>query len=393
MRILILSFYFRPDLSAGSFRTTVLVESLRELIAPGSAIDIVTTLPNRYSSFSSEALEREEQGPVTIRRIALPSHKSGILDQSRAFLTFARAALAEVRGRRYDIVFATSSRLMTAMLGGVISLRTRARLYLDIRDIFVDTIKDIGPRWTAFLARPFFSLVERWTIARADRVNLVSRGFEDYFRRRYPDQRFSFFTNGIDDEFLVPAPARPPPAPAQRVEVLYAGNIGEGQGLHAIMPGLARRLESRVRFMVVGDGGRRRALQQALAAAGVTNVVVRAPVARAELLALYRAADVLFLHLNDHKAFKKVLPSKVFEYGALGKPVWAGLAGHAADFVRSELENSVVFPPCDVDAAVRAFEALTIADAPRADFIRRYSRSRISRAMAEEILDVAAEAR
>jgi len=31
-------------------------------------------------------------------------------------------------------------------------------------------------------------------------------------------------------------------------------------------------------------------------------------------------ADVLFLHLNAYKAFEKVLPSKIFEYAATGRP-------------------------------------------------------------------------
>lgn len=390
MRIALISFYFRPDLSAGSFRATVLVESLAALVPPGSSIDVVTTLPNRYHSFGAEAPEREHRGIVTITRIALPPHRSGMIDQSKAFLSFARQVRKLMRGREYDIVFATSSRLMTAALGVLVARRARAPVYLDIRDIFVDTIKDVARGPVALLTRPFFALVERWTIARAARVNLVSRGFAQYFEPRYPSTRFSYFTNGIDDEFLTLAPT-PVRAPAANgcITVLYAGNLGEGQGLHAIVPGLAARMGPRVRFLIVGDGGRREALVQALAASGATNVELLPPVARARLIELYRDADVLFLHLNDHEAFKKVLPSKLFEYGALGKPVWAGVSGHAAEFIRSELSNAAVFQPCDVDAAVQAFEKLTIGDAPRPDFVARYARSHISHAMAVDVLSIA----
>ena len=66
---------------------------------------------------------------------------------------------------------------------------------------------------------------------------------------------------------------------------------------------------------------------------------------------------MLFLHLGAHAAFEKVLPSKLFEYAALGKPVLAGVAGFAARFVREEISNAAVFPPCDVAGAVRAFDA------------------------------------
>jgi glycosyltransferase involved in cell wall biosynthesis len=175
--------------------------------------------------------------------------------------------------------------------------------------------------------------------------------------------------------------------------VLYAGNLGEGQGLHAIIPELARRMGSRVRFQIVGEGGRRVELERRLAASGVTNVEMLSPVARPALRALYRDADVLFAHLNDYDAFRKVLPSKLFEYAALGKPIWAGVAGYAAEFVRAEIDNAAVFPPCDVDAAVVAFERLRLTDTPRPAFLARYSRASISRVMAADILATAAERR
>jgi glycosyltransferase involved in cell wall biosynthesis len=317
-----------------------------------------------------------------------------MLDQSTAFLAFARAALRKVGDRDYDVVVATSSRLMTAVLSAWIARRKKARLYLDIRDIFVDTIKDVLPRRFTWFATPFFSLLEKFAVRQADRVNLVSAGFKPYFTARYPRQRFSYFTNGVDDEFVAAAP-RAAAVPAQAshdrpLTVLYAGNLGEGQGLHAILPALARRMHERVRFRIIGDGGRRRALEAALEALAVTNVELLPPLDRDALLREYARADVLFVHLNAWDAFEKVLPSKLFEYAALGKPVWAGVGGYAAQFVSAEIINAAVFRPCDVEGAVRAFDTLDLRVTPRADFVARYSRAKISDDMACDIMALAA---
>lgn len=386
MRVLVLSFYYAPDLSAGSFRTTALVRALAAA-APQARIDVVTALPNRYRSFDVGAPEYEVHDNVSIRRFALPAHASGMIDQSRAFAWFAAQVLRHTSGRRYDLVYATSSRLMTAALGSAVAHRVGGRLYLDVRDIFVDTIKDVLPRRVAAFAQPVFARLERWTMNRADRINLVSPGFADYFHARYPRATLSFFTNGIDDEFVdaaAPAPRRFDGGPAA---ILYAGNIGEGQGLHVTVPALARALRGRARFVIIGDGGRRDALRDSIQ--GLDNVRLSPPIARSALIEAYRQADILFLHLNDYDAFRKVLPSKLFEYAAMGKPILAGVAGYAADFIRAEIDNAAVFAPCDVAGALAAFDSLVLQETPRPAFVAKYARARIMREMAKDILTVA----
>jgi len=386
LRLLLVSFYFRPDLCAGSFRASALVDALLTMLPAGASIDVITTAPNRYSSFTREATDVECLGALTVRRIALPVHRSDLWGQSRAFLHFARRANRCAGDGPYDIVIATSSRLMTAALGAWIARRVQARLYLDIRDIFVDTIGDLFPKLARAL-RPPLSALERWTMRRADRINLVSRGFEHYFRSRYPDRSYAWFTNGIDDEFLSADWPEKKPADAQEpLLVVYAGNIGDGQGLHAIVPQLARQLGARVHFRVIGDGGRRELLLDRLRREGVHNVEVLPPMPRSELLEAYGRADILFLHLNAHAAFEKVLPSKIFEYAATGKPIWAGVAGYAASFIASEVPNAAVFAPCNAVDAIEKFDRLILRDQPRSDFVARYERRNIARAMARDIL-------
>ena len=68
-RILILSYYFEPDLSAGSFRNTSLAKSLSELAGENVTVEVITTQPNRYKSFKDEALSFEQKENLIINRI------------------------------------------------------------------------------------------------------------------------------------------------------------------------------------------------------------------------------------------------------------------------------------------------------------------------------------
>jgi hypothetical protein len=82
------------------------------------------------------------------------------------------------------------------------------------------------------------------------------------------------------------------------------------------------------------------------------------------------------------------LPSKIFEYAVLGKPILAGVAGYPASFIQNEVDNAQVFEPCNVSEAVLAFERLQLQRHPRAEFLKKFNRSNIMNAMAEDILSL-----
>lgn len=391
MRLLVLSFYFPPDLSAGSFRAGALVDALSQRLESYDEVRVLTSQPNRYRSFDAVAPGEQRSGNVSIKRYPLPEHESGLVDQAWSYLAYANAVLREVwrNDDDYDVVFATSSRLMTGALGAVAARRVDAPLYLDLRDLFTVNLSELFAKKPQKVVVPFLQLLERWTVRCASRVSVVSPGFLDRLEAIRSDLDYRVFTNGIDDEFLdVDYRADREPCERSRI-ILYAGNIGEGQGLEHVLPGAAERLAPDFEFWIVGDGGRREQLEQRLDETGASNARLLDPVSREDLRDLYRRADVLFLHLNDYEAFHRVLPSKVFEYAATGKPILAGVEGVSRDFVRTHVTNASVFDPCDVPGLIRALDELAMETGPRSEFVERFRRSTITRDMAADIVGLA----
>lgn len=389
MKLLMLSFYFTPDLCAGSFRTQALIDALEPWRSKGLEVDLITTRPNRYASLRAEAENFEDHGWLRVHRVELPSHKSGMADQALAYLHYVHGVRKLARFKRWDAVFATSSRLMTAALGAHISKRLDVPLYLDIRDLFTDTMADILANSPMQTLMPAFRIIEQRSFNRASRINVVSRGFVPHLQLMGLKAPINVFTNGIDDVFLetdfskIRDRSHPP-------LVVYAGNMGASQELHKIVPQVAKNLSGRVRFRLIGDGGRKDALQAALKSSGLGNVELLPPVPRLSLLDHYREADMLFLHLNGLNAFDKVLPSKLFEYGATAKPILAGVSGHSVDFLRQYMPDVEVFNPLDVNAMTRAVERLIEAPpmSSRSQFLELFNRSRIMKSLANDIIEM-----
>ena len=385
-KILVLSFYYQPDLCAGSFRCTALVD---ELAKTGASVHVITTAPNRYELFKVAADKFNKIGNVAIDRITIPSHNSGMIDQIKSFYAFYRGARKLAAVNDYDLVVATSSRLFTAFLGAQVSRKKRIPLYLDVRDLFVDTMSNILSPALVWLASPVLSVIERYTFNSAKKINLVSKGFLPYFEQRYSDIPISFFTNGIDKEFIQASQVDDKCwATKSTINILYAGNVGEGQGLHKIIPVMADRLNKRINFTVIGGGGLIQKLRAAVAALGLSNVELLPPMGREALIKEYVKADVLFLHLNDYEAFRKVLPSKLFEYGAMNKSILAGVSGYSEEFVKLEISDCAVFSPTDIEDAVKKFESLSYPIKPRVEFIKKFDRQKIMCEMAKDIYGV-----
>lgn len=388
-RIVFLSFYFTPDLSAGSFRNSSLADELAlKAKNDNIIIEVYTTFPNRYKNYRINPEKFEIKDNLIINRISIPDHNGGMLDQIFSYFRFYREVLIQNRGKKISLVYASSSRLFTAFLGYKLAKKNNVKLYLDIRDIFVDTINDVlKSRLIKFIISPVLKKIERDTFNYATHINLISAGFENYFQS-FTKSKYSFFTNGIDSQFIDKSNISESAYKERNIKtIVYAGNIGEGQGLEKIIPDLAFKLKGKFQFKIIGEGGTKSVLNDKINKLNLDNVELLDPVRRTELFDIYKEADFLFLHLNDYPAFRKVLPSKIFELATLDKPILAGVSGYAAQFIKNEISDSFVFNPCDVDSV---FNFLISCEdnkvSHRQNFIQKYRRDIINSEMSKSIL-------
>jgi hypothetical protein len=385
-RILVITFYYEPDLGAGSFRNTAFVNELKANLPENVFVDVFTTMPNRYKSFDIQTNNEEKKDNVTIYRIPIIKHESGFWDQIRAFSSFFFATIKQTKKKQYDIVFASSSRLFSAFLGAIVARNKKAILYLDIRDIFREAILAVMKNKIAkFILNPFLKIVENFTYKTAKHINILSEGFQNYFEN-YKHLNFTIFPNGIDQDFLDTPSTFKNKIDKEQYIITYAGNIGKCQSLHTVIPLMAKELGNKYVFRIIGDGGIRSLVEDAIIDYKLTNIEMIAPVNRHKLKKYYEETDYLFLHLNEDEAFQRVIPSKIFEYGAYDKPILAGVSGFPANFIRSNIPNTYVFSPNDIKSVTQFILRNQIRYEKRDAFITKYSRKNIAEKMALSVI-------
>jgi len=146
--------------------------------------------------------------------------------------------------------------------------------------------------------------------------------------------------NGVDRELFTPCPPdenlKQTWGVAGQFVCGYVGTIGMACGLHVVLDAAAmlkQRAVDDVVFLLVGDGAQRAPLVDQAEARGLDNVVFTGRQPKAMMPGYLAIMDVCLVHLRKTDLFSTVMPSKIFEAAAMGRPIVNGVAGFAAEFI------------------------------------------------------------
>lgn len=430
-RVFVVSYYFPPAGAAGSLRILSFATHLLEfgwlpsVVTPGSLgvvfedESLVSRIDPRVeilrchrSLAGSWALRKKssapasepkaESGPASppgLRRrirsaarrvldkaLALPDH--AVLWSIAAGWTVGRL----MREGASPVVLTTSPPHSTLLSGLVAKTTGRGAWVADLRDPW--SSGDRGTRGS--LRNRVGHGLELAALRHADAVLANTEPFADYLRRLDPSAAGRIVTvpNGYDEDAVSAALAAVRDRPKSEAFVivhagaLYRGlrepldvidAIGRLRGQHGI--------QRPIRLVLPGDSAfhhdsalRRRA--EALGGAATVECPGYRP--HQEVLELMASADLLLL-IQGH-GFPMQIPSKAYEYLAMGRPVLAVTPpGATADLVRTS-PHGVVVEPGDTDAiAARLLELVTGSHRPREVAAARpiASRRELSRRLAD----------
>lgn len=382
--ILILGINYAPEVTGVAPYTTGIA---RGLSAQGHRVQVLTSFPH-YPAWKTTAgyekglRRREWDGDVEVIRVRHPLPRNSV-GPGRVLMEAVFSAQVLIGGRRRpDLILVMSPALMSVGAALLRRLGGSAAVGACVQDLYSRAFMETGALGGRGARR--VAQLERALLSRADGVAVIHTKFHDTLGDLGVDRdRVTVIRNWahIRPSTIDPAHTRSELgwAPEDLV-VLHAGNMGHKQELENVVEAarLADSRGDRIRFVMLGDGARRRALETA--ARGVRSIDFVDPLPDGRFEDALAAADVLLLN-EKPGVLDMCVPGKLTSYFAAGRPVLAATdprSGAAAEVSASG--GGALVPAGDPALLLKAAMALGDDSVARAEMGER------GRAYAEAML-------
>jgi colanic acid biosynthesis glycosyl transferase WcaI len=335
-RLLLLTQFFPPETAAGAHR----IGAMAEVLSKHFEVSVVTLKPSYPSPQAYEGISLESHDARysygVKRTFAFNPHSGTLLLRSlREQIMTLRLALRALP-ESVDILLTSSPSMFLGPAGLAVARAKNAKFACDIRDVTWGYAKEVaGTSPTMIFAA---RMLERYILSALRRADLVigaSRGITTVVVEGGVDHDKAITVpNGISTDLLEAIMQ----GTAGKVEnrrpvVAYAGLIGYNQDLGVLLE--AARMVPDVDFILAGDGPELALLKKKAGELALDNVSFSGYLSRDKLIDLYRRSNVLFAHVRSSPTIDAtMIPIKLFEYMATGKPIIYAGRGAAAELLR-----------------------------------------------------------
>lgn len=341
LKILFFTDNFPPEGNAPANRT---YEHCVEWIQKGAEVTVITCNPNfpkgkLFAGYKNRLYQKEIMNGIKVIRVwTYITPNRGTVKRILDYLSYAFMSFIASLFFKTDMIIATSPQLFTAV-GGYLSAKVKRKPWImEVRDLWPESIKALG----AMDNTTFLKVLERlvnFLYRKANKIIVVT----DTFKQRIVEEegidegKIEVVKNGVNNErYYVMCPEEGLMHQHKlhdKFVVGYIGTHGMAHNLDFILDCASEIKDPDIHFLLIGEGAMKKRLLKKKNTLGLRNVTMLDPVSREAVPKYISITDIALVPLKKSDTFKTVIPSKIFENAAMGKPVLLGVEGESKEII------------------------------------------------------------
>lgn len=334
MNILVFTHYFFPE----QFRVNTLCKALSKM---GHKVTVLTGYPQYpqgkiYDGFGFGIPYEKEWNGVAIERIKVfPRGKTplGLLNNCMSFVLEGKRWVRNCT-TRFDVVFVFGVSPVTVGLPAVAyKKKFNTPLFFNAQDLWPDNVEAILGIHNKAILWVLNRVVDKIYL-NSDKILCSSRSFVKRIAHRGINSDKLVYWPQFCEKPVFSQTEKPHEYNSEFFNIVFAGNLGEAQGLELLTDAATLLKDEKIRFYLVGDGRAKKKLIKIVKEKGLSDTIFflgRKSEQEANLYVHY--ADCSYLSFKDRMIFDMTIPAKLQTYLACGSPILAAVSGESADII------------------------------------------------------------
>ena len=397
MHILFISDNFYPESNALANR---LYDHARFWVEQGHRVTVLTCAPNFpagkvYSGYKNKWRQVEVLNGINIVRIkSYITANAGSLKRILDYGSFAlHAMLQGLFIKHPDIVIGTSPQPFPVFSAWFVARMKRKPFVFELRDLWPESILAVGAMGRQNALLRFFGWAIKKMYHSADVIVSVTDSFKESLivEEQVDADKVVVCKNGLNLNEIRPSKSveeiRDKYGVKDKYLVGYVGTIGMAHAVQTIIDAAKANTNPDVHYVIMGAGANADYIEEQ--ASILNNVTFIKAGNRQDALNVNNMLDAGIVHLRNTALFTTVIPSKIFEMMALGKPILMGVKGESREIVLEQAKAGVGFEPEDaisLNKAITLLQETTYDPQMVRQYVQQYfNREEIARKMLNEI--------
>lgn len=356
--ILIISNYFPPEKGAAANRIEQLARKLHE---HGYAVSVVCPLGNYpkgelFAQYKGKFRVNENHNGINVSRLWIyPSVSKNILVRILSVLSFSMVLLFYLLFKKTPkkVVVQSPPLLLSFVAILVLSLR-RKKIILNISDLWPLAAIELGALKKNSFSHRCSLFMEQFIYKKANIILGQSNEIITHVRSLIGEKECRLYRNLPEHEAQIETVT----LQNEPVRLFYAGLLGVAQGVFDLCERIDLENQN-TELHLFGDGAEKTQIEALIASGKKPRLFFHGMLEREELHERIKTFDVAVVPLKT-RIYGSV-PSKIFEYGALGFPVLY-FGGGEGEAIVAENQMGWVVPVGDYVALNQVIRQISVMD-------------------------------